>query len=95
MSWSFGFVTSNVVVNYDASSAAAASQYRNEQTNFGNPPPAETEDHITAAIAAVRTLFEHNAVGTGSFNVVLSGHANPGHSGGATKDQISVSVSQL
>jgi hypothetical protein len=99
MSWSFGFTTDGTLSAFDAALSAAKDTFTAEQEGYGNPPSEETLSQITAAGGAARKIVESHAVGSDdkSYNVVLTGHANPAHEPvvGIANDQVHVSVSQV
>lgn len=79
--WTFGFVTAGDSTAFEAAAVAANDAYHTEQDALGALPTDETDDQIDAAIVAAEAIATSGACGDAGelYNVVLEGHANPGH----------------
>lgn len=99
MSWSFGFVSKGTLTDYNQQSMAAVTAYVDGQASLDNAVEPTTQEQIDAAVEAGRAIVKSKAVGPqeATFNVTLSGHANPDHAPreGFANDQVTVSVYQV
>ena len=99
MSWSFGFVSGGTLSAFDSALADAKATFITEQESFGSPISEDTDSQINAAGTAARQVMSAQCCGDTSytFNVVLTGHANPNHEPvvGQPPDAVSVSVVQV
>lgn len=95
MSWS---VTLSDVAVADVEETARK-MYAEQAARAAVPATVEMDEQFEAALAAARSLYsavrEQGTVLPGGVNVVLTGHANPGHNPqpGWANDHVSVSVS--
>lgn len=94
MSWTFPAASGITADEFDAKVAASLAAYEHnlEASDYQLDPAAS--EQITAAVAAAKALVASGAVGSGTFNVTLSGHANPDHKPvkGWANDCVTVSV---
>lgn len=90
MSWS---VTLEVVRDVDAEPQVSV-KHRQSQVGHGD---IESEKAIESAVDAVKGLLRNMALGYGTFDVQLSGHANPENKpvAGWSNDFMSIRISQV
>lgn len=99
MSWSFGFTVDGTMGSFDSESKAHAKRYHEEQAAFGNEVASDVAEQIDAAKDAARLILGSKCVGSGkkTYNVTLSGHANPNHepAPGHANDTVTISITQV
>ncbi len=95
MSWGMLSITGATKEDLEAKFDAAALVYKTNLAGADYTLDPAADAQITAAKTAVLALVESGSVGSGTFNVTASGHANPDHKPvkGWANDVISISVS--
>lgn len=93
MSW--GTIQALVVTGEEQDVDKAVESYIATQRDNGYPLAAEAEEQAREASRVAQEMLKSGALGRGTFNVNLSGHANPDHTKtpGYANDCITIHVS--
>lgn len=94
MSWGFS-VPATPAADFSDAAGKARDEYRTQLADTDYDVTAEAAEQMAQAIAAAEAIVASGAVGTGSVQASLSGHANVGHAPtpGYANDAVSVNVS--